>query len=381
MLAGCYAISFEIHGQHDLLGQLIVLIAVFNCYELLVITLGLSLAKTKSFTRDAVQLLLLELLLLLDITFLYNECFTISPKVGFAINTMGALLAFFKLTVICRELDIQLRFGFRVLLSIDLLLVYWLPGIFRLYSLDGELAPELVYSIWWSVGALLALHGLPESVIFSPGRHSSQRLQPIIVQATVALPIVAVIAHVAAGHYVYDTAFYPAAISPILLGLAVVCGHGMFIPRPGNIKAASSLSLCLLAVILSNGYPDSLITTTTWPVSCCVTPLRLTIASAGLVCILNWLIRKQQWMILPAMVFLALILMGHSPHTILQQVSTILETTAKWWRIIRPGSIYGWGIAAVTLSFLLLGTGAVACAAKKMLNAGSIRRQVSQMET
>jgi len=86
MFLGCFVLNRELTRIYpDRFDWVLGLLGVLNLYELQVVGLGLFLAGKKHLLRDAGYLLVLEVILMSDLTLLYNRCFTMSLSAGFVV--------------------------------------------------------------------------------------------------------------------------------------------------------------------------------------------------------------------------------------------------------------------------------------------------------
>src|SRR5882672_1850824 len=86
MLIGCWLLNFALYTKAGDIGKLLLLLLIINVYELLLITLGLTLIKRIAFKDDGRILLALEALFLIDITFTAGVLSTIDLHIGLLIN-------------------------------------------------------------------------------------------------------------------------------------------------------------------------------------------------------------------------------------------------------------------------------------------------------
>jgi len=73
MLVGCFTINGAAHGDPSAIWPIAGLILLFNLYEALVVGLAVYLSGPRRLYRDAACLILLEALLLCDVSLAYSE--------------------------------------------------------------------------------------------------------------------------------------------------------------------------------------------------------------------------------------------------------------------------------------------------------------------
>ncbi len=359
MLFGCFAINKAVHDQSEGLARLVLLIGVFNVYEWLVIGLGLGLAR-RGLLRDAGYLLGIEALLLVDLTFLYNECITEHLVVGAAVSSAALVLTVIKVAVIVRGLGLRLGRSGWLLIVLDFAVLFALPGLLRELESRDLLTPMHQYGVWWSCGLLLAMHGMmgrwPADASGMP-----VRLQPLarIRWALAVLPPVAVIIHALAAHYVYGLPLHLVHLTPIVFGFAAVWAGLFEFALPARLNRRIAVLLSVTGIMLSWRFPAELMAELTWPGELTITPFRLALIGAAMLHAPLWWRLGSRWLAAVGFGYGVVALVGHSPAQIGWIVRYCGRMLIELWQWLIPTALIQWGAWAVAAAFGLLGIGAL----------------------
>ena len=223
MLAGCFMINGSVHDDPDVVWPVVGLVGVFNIYEFLIIALAIYLAKVKRFYRDAGFLLLLEILLLCDVSLAYNELILKNLPVAVVVCSMAVALAGMKLLMIDRGLGLRTSKAGAGMLTLLIVLLFLLPGLFRELIRHEWIQEWHYYTAWWLLGAL------PMGMVLTQpwfrgrrklGKCSPDRLRHWVVGLLFVLPYVSLLLHLRAAYYVDDRPFNYYNLAPVVLGLA-----------------------------------------------------------------------------------------------------------------------------------------------------------------
>ena len=355
MLFGSYAIFSEIHGEPEFFGRLLFLIGVMEFYSLLVLVLGLYLWRKPGLERDAGYLLVLQILLLVDVTFLYNECLWVNLKLGVWINLAAATAGMVKMVLITRGLGLRLPRVSWVVLGMEMLLLFGMPGVLRVAG-QGEWHEDwTMYGLWCTVAALLVVH-LAVGVWRAPAATADRRatiLRQVVFWCIGLLPGVSLVAHLSTSHYVFDATFYGFDLAPVFLAFAVVWMHRA---APRGAPRFVGLLMTFTAMVMSASAGDSMMVR--WPAPVTWTPLRIMLLAAALsLAYAWWRDQGRAFLVLAAMHFGA----AWTGATAQQTVRN-LETAWRWCtglgRRLMPDSLLEWGGTCIVAAFLLLGLGA-----------------------
>jgi hypothetical protein len=185
--------------------------------------------------------------------------FTQNLEVGVIVNLILFVLAVVKVSAVFRALGLPLRGGPFALIMAQIALLLAMPGIFKFVSQDcnGALPALALYAVWWCVGAIVALYGvLLCGVNFAPGPRIERYAQHRgVVGALIVLGFVSILAHLCTSNWVYGVRWYSANLSPVLLGLAVTGTCAQHLRMSGLARLRATISLPILAVMLSAAYP------------------------------------------------------------------------------------------------------------------------------
>ncbi len=368
LLLGCYLINAAVHARPDEILPLLMLIAVVNLYELLIIGLGLLLYRVRRLRRDAVFLLVLEVVLLVDAALLYNELFIMDGATGVAVCLLALLAAAGKAVWVLHGLRARLSTWAAIVLGIDVAVIYLLPGLLRTLKYHGTIDDGVFFLLWWGAGVLLALHVLP--------RWWTDRLPRAVGVAAVALPMVAVIGRLAASQYVYDRPLFGAYLAPLLLGAGVLWSLRFGANQTPAVQRRGVVVCVAAAVAACVGSPG-----VGYDIGVMVSSLRVTLLLAAMILGEAWWRLGGAMLVSNAAATLLLAVAGDSPeamrgnvlwlwhwthNALAEPAATTREQAATWWTTLRdllamavPRGMLQWGAAVVALAFLLLTVGAV----------------------
>ncbi len=323
MVAGCYSLNSDLGTRTGELPKLLALIGTLNCYELILIGLGISLIRRRGAIRDGRTLLLLEAPLLVDLAFLNAEVASVSFGVGLIINLVLLTLALVKIAMIVRGLSGRWLNRSSIFILLQLGMLFLLPSVFK--HLEHGMSPTVdqFYAAWWAAGLLLASgHALSR---WSGGAAMPEpRIWTTMRRVYSTLPFIAIVAHLGMLHWVYGVRFYTGDTAPVLLGLAVC----LALVRPMHPERRAwvnivRVSLLLLSVGTSFWDPAPLNIRIT--ARFFLTPFALTAAVAYLVFIYCYLRRYATFFVSVGAMSAVMYLFGPT----LQAMVTVIDAV---WR-------------------------------------------------
>ncbi len=359
ILAGCFMVSRHIHAidpdavaEGLVVKMLIGLLLVLNLYELLVIALGLLLAKTRTLVRDARHLLGLALLLLADAAFVYTETAMLDLHAGIAVVSIAALLAWFKAWLIARSLRLDASPAAVVVTMVALAAMYALPVATRAMADEGYLLPAHAMLIWGGLGVVLALYALPLRWVRLGVAYSAdhRQLQRLAAGGLIVLPLISLIGHAAAALWVHESAFEPAMLAPLLLGLAaVLLRHHRALG--GARPTAQAATLIAASAVVAGLLPGEGLTVEspdyTW---LAFSPLRGVLIIVPVLLLWGWWISgKRLRGLVNALLPAGATALGHTPSAMLLHAQWINDST----------TMLAWGLIAIGLAFASLVLGGV----------------------
>jgi len=385
MMMGCFAIFSQIHGKAEDVGKLLTLLGVFEVYGLSVVALGLFLARQRrpGLARDAGYLLVLTCLLMVDATFLYNEAFTAHAWLGLATNALAAGLALVKLALMARVLGVRFARPAWVVIGLEIVLLFTMPGAFRALRRAEALSGVSIYAAWWLAGLVIVAHTGPwmRSADEQAGGPSRRTLQGVVRATMVTLPLVSVLGHLLAVHFVHDRPFFAANLGPVLLAGAIVWVHQF--ARPGDCCRRDQVvpaALALAAVVVSLHFPEVLVFRPDGPGGIALSPLRLMLFGGAAACGYVWWWHDGAWLLGWIMLQTGMGVAGHTTAQIRPAFERLWSIAAESLRQILPRTVMDWGIVAVVASFALLGAGAAVSMLKRRGESDRVT-DVEEMET
>jgi hypothetical protein len=360
MLAGCIALTNSTSWTSIRLTRLLALIFTLNVYELLMVGWAIYLIRRRNLLRDGVILLMLEAFFLVDVTFLNAEVFAANLIVGTIVNLIVLTLAVVKVSAVFRGLGVSLMDGAFSLVLIELAMLFTLPGVFKQISTagGGGLPAGAVYAAWWTIGLVPVLgtvllrdgrnESSPSGVAFRRARH--------LIGALMILPVVSLIAHVSTSNWVYNVRWYPANVTPLLLGLAIAVGSYDRHVKSLAARMRAQLMLPQLGLLLSIGFPSALVFTTA---GVTFSPLRLTLLAMALVYAHGFWMYRHAYFAWGALVSLGTAGLGWSMQSIADNIEMAYQQVMALLRRLLPRTSTHWGVMAIAASFVLLVMGAM----------------------
>jgi hypothetical protein len=357
MLLGCFLINAAAHEQQDAINLIVGLLGVFNVYELLVIALGLFLIRSRGMVRDGAYLLLLEVLLLSDLTFLYTEVFTANAYIGTVAAAIGFTLAIVKFLAIFHVMRMRLSMHEWAMLVATFFTLFAMPGVLRHYGFYDMVTPLLLHAGWWIAGILLAAMALRTTKKAAADDASTHRLKIALRIGVALVPWLSIVAHLASAHYVYEAAFLPANLAPLALGGAALllrtC-HRFTHPRAVRF---ATIALCVVGIALTLPTTPELYHDMTWPTQWTLSPFRgataisCVIGLVGMMAVGGWVMPAFSAATSCASV------LGHDGGSASDAVNLLAWASRRWIGDAAPSGMMGWGILGVIGAFIFLGVG------------------------
>jgi hypothetical protein len=359
------SLSFSPISHH----RLIALIGTLNLYETVLIGLAVWLIAKRKLIRDAEILLAIEALFLSDGAFLSAEMFTADLAIGVMVNF--ALLAMATGKLIAILVALKLPIG-RVLpaLMLQISLVLGLPGLLKLSAgTTGQLHPLALYGAWW----MLAIFPIATYAVWCvvSSRAAAcvpwEHLRAIAPRRRVAVSFammagVSMLAHLAMSSWVYKIHWYPAHLTPLVLGVAATAGLAARRGAKDSTYLKAQTWLPLMAIVMSLACPRSL---TLNPDGFRFTTLRLALIGAAIVYAQAFFtLRSVRWAIV-SLTCLLITMLGATVSAILEMLLTPLRIAGESGGKLIPSTSAGWGALSVVSAFLLLVAGAVVSIYKK----------------
>lgn len=361
LLLGCFLISSALGTEREwVVGLLLGLLATVWLYELIVLGLGIYLARSLGLRRDAIYLLALASVLLVDGTLIYNELMMLAPRIGAAVGVVAFVLAVVKVGVLARLLGMSLSARAWALLCVSLAVLLILPGVVRSLGQNELLSSGWMYGGWWIIAALLAAHAIEALRKGAAGRDAKgdPAVQRFVRRALLVLPWVSVIGHMLALHYVFEQPLLADHLGPLLLG-AMVYLLGQMGPEAGRHgRAVVAALLGLGAIALSLPAAGELQWTMPaagdWPVG----SLRVMLVVTGVAWLVAAVMVRGWWLTALSALAFVLAWAGHTTAAIRERVGTWGEWSVDTGRNLLPETQLQWGLAILVLAFVLLAVGA-----------------------
>ena len=355
MLLRCFGLVHSLRMAAGHVETLLVLMAVVQAYEFLLTGLAWHLITTRRAERDGRMLLLLELVFLVDATYLNAELIAADVRLGALVSLLTLALCMIKVRVMFRALGLPLRakaFTFLVAHFAALLGNPWVSAqVFHQNSLNDV----FFYGVWWLVGLLPLLHvGMADEFRARPLR--TDWLQPIERNFRIAfmfLPSLSVLSHAASMHWVYGAPFHASYLTPIVLGVGVSLSQlGSRWFTHTSCKRVRWLTP-IVALLWSIHPPKELILTVPLEIApdLLVSPLRVALLAAALVYFLSFWSDRWRPFFLSGSASLLLAGAGHS-------VSSIMACVARAANLLVPKTAVEACVVSIAGAFVFLLLGA-----------------------
>jgi hypothetical protein len=318
---------------------LLLLMGVVQVYELLLTGLAWFLISRRRGERDGRMLLLLELVFLVDGTYLSAEYSAADPGGGVLVG------------LVTLALGLRFRLKAHAFLAVHFGALLGIPLLSAKMFQQSLLSDSVFYAIWWLVGILPLVQAWVVDEFQRRGLRKDwlRPLERNFRIAFIVLPYASVCWHAASMHWVYGLPFHASYLTPAILGLGVsltLMGE-RWLSRPWCIGIRWLTPL--LALALSVQYPSELLFSLGSDVGGGVlfSPLRFALVAAGMVYVFSfWSYRWQPFLTSAAITFL-LAGAGHS-------ISSIVDTA----NFLVPKSAVEWCMASIVGAFVFLGMGA-----------------------
>jgi hypothetical protein len=295
---------------------LLFLMGIVQVYEFLLTGLAWFLISSRRAERDGRILLLLEIVFLIDATYLTAEYSAADPHGGALVSLLTLILAFVKVGVMFRALGLRFHATAHAFLLAHFGALLSIPLLSAQMFQQSSLGNVFFYGVWWLVGLLPLLQGGMVSEFRRCGlrRDWLRPLERNFRIAFIVLPYASACWHAASMHWVYGFPFHASYWTPIVLGLGLslsLMGENWF-ARAWCVRIRWLTPL--LALLWSVHFPNELL----FPLrlepleGVLLSPLRIALLAAAIVYVFSFLsYRWRPFLWTGAMAFL-LAVSGHS---------------------------------------------------------------------
>jgi hypothetical protein len=336
MLLGCCMLGEALELEAGKLGGLLLLIAVLQLYELLLVGLGAFLVRSGRAPRDGVVVLALASLFLMNATGLAAECVTTELRAGLLVALATAALGALKLAWVRRRAPDLLPRRTALALWLHSALVLALPVLAARLAAGRSFGPLALYGLWWLTAAL----PLARSALRTAGggrAHAAPRAHRI----WSFMPAALVLWQLWSVGYIHTVDFRMAFLTPLFLGLALASR-----PQQHRRKLALPIAavLCALPAGPALAVPIPL-------ADARVSGLRLALVAAALAW--AWLASRDRdpWLMALPIGGASLWLLGPHAARLARAILVRLGDAV-------PRDRFGWGAVTVIAAFVLLAAGA-----------------------
>ncbi len=349
MLVGCFGLVQVIGVTPGGTTSLLILIGVLQAYECLVVGLGSYLIRSGRAPRDGRILFLLELVFLVDATYLLTELSAAVPTLGAMMALAVCCLGIVKTGVMLHALGLRVRLRGIAFVSLQLGLLLGSPPLAAVLADQGRLSPTLLYALWWLIGlAALASKWMVDQ--FSERELPSNWLRPVERNFRVGimvLPYLSLLWHVGSLHWTYDTPYNLANAAPVLLGLGISLSNAGARWLSRGVRLTIHWLAPMAALLTSVGFPETLVFHL-WEVT--GSPLRVALLAATIVYVVSYFQFRRPALFMAAAASFLTGLAGYSLVTIVETVSAASQFV--------PRTAVEWCLLSISAAFVFLIAGA-----------------------
>jgi len=296
----------------SVLGKTVMLLAVLQAYELVLLLVGYSVYKRQGNDHDGLMLAVIMLLLLFDPTFFNNRLYTCADSVvgGLLANLVVLGLAAFKLHVIVRHTCIPFTERFAATLLGAAGFVFLSPALF--HAAPAEQRPFLLFLLCAVVPLVPLCLTRPrgEDEGTCPDRPWSS-LHHRFEKYAFFIPSLLIPLHLYELGQIYDQPFLPAVLPWALLAL----GAGLM-KLGGEFGQASWVHVVLVTAAVATAGLTSAPCAPAGFLADAMTPLRCMLLAGGLYLVLAWAVSDDEDCLWYASAFSVLMTAGGTPSTI-----------------------------------------------------------------
>jgi len=355
MLLGCYLVASAVPGDgwETRLTRVLVLLGALNVYEFLLVGLACYLIAVKRQARDGTMLLIIEVLLLADVTNLLHETYALSYSAGAWVNALTLLVTIAKAGAVVWAL--KLRFSVRELVAgaAGYLAMLLVPGILTMLNRRGGSMALPLHGAWWVVGMV----PLAIALILPRVETGRTPLERKLGAFALGAPWGSLLVHLVMASWQYEEGFHFANVAPMILGWSSVllwrAGRKSVVPIHA-VLIVGGLATVLLAAI---GSVD-LVARVPALGGLVYSPLRAN--ALALAMLYAWaVLMRCGWIYAGASALnLLAFASGHSLPVMWRKWGRLLEDLV-------PESRVGWGVLALVAAFIFLGAGALSSVLRK----------------
>jgi len=334
-------------------------------YQLVVVALGVWLARQNGMRRDAAILSVLTLILGADISFFYLQAAMLPIRGAAYFSFFGAAQSMVVIGILLRGLGVRLSKGVQWLVALDLMAIYLSPPALR-WCFEHDISmPVAFFSAFTAIALTLILHALPDSWHAEAMVDVEEDLPRTLAWLTPTVALASLTAHVIAVEWIYDVRFLPVYCSPLFLALACLFlrWETKWIPfdnaEPNPMTPGSlAFGLAVLAVMFAftNAPPGTVWDGGGWS-WLGLSPLRLVLLSSSAVFWGAGRLRPRPSAFFAALTTALVALLGHTTGAILRHLSDIGRAVLRLLSLV-PESRQEWGVLLSVLAFVLIGAGA-----------------------
>jgi hypothetical protein len=334
-------------------------IAGILAYELLVVYLGVWLAKKESMRRDAAILSVLTLILLADFSFFYTQAAMLKWAPAALFTLFGCAQSLTVMNFLLKGFGVQLpRFG-AWLLAVNLCGVHLLPLALR-YAAEHQADLPLAFLVAFAAaGAAVGAHALPlrwrldRPDAWAADADFAGSLAGVLARLAPAVALMSLFVHLIAVEWMYEVHFMTVFASPLFLGLA--CMY-LLVDTSGD-RSACTLAVFAVLLALGDAPAGAMWYGGGWS-WLGFSPLRIVLVAAAAVSWQAWRIQGRKRAFVLGIVTSFAAFLGHTPQMIARHFDDLCTSTIQLLWNFLPVSRQGWGLFLFSFAFVLLAAGA-----------------------
>lgn len=360
IFAGCFLVNGSAHEIKDELAPVLALLGLFTLYEACVLFAAAWLARHLDgpVGNPAVALLAtLAVLLMVDLTFVYNELAIAHLPLGVAAAGFAVVTGLIKAGLVARIARFRLDPADLVAVGAGLAGVFGLPLMLRAVSgTTGRWTPGLDVAAWWVVAAVVGVAAFVASRPAEADADSADTATPRhpLRHLLILLPAFSTLAHLLGAHWVYHQTLTPAHAAPLLLVLSAVL---LLRAAPGGFARSAGAAAGLTAVFAAmtdpqvfSGDPESWTALSGW---------RALLLAAGVLYAAVFALRPNLGTLTTSVLGFAGAALGATPLQPVVRVVDAGDTTLTAVRGATPTSPLQWGFILIAGAFVTLAVGVV----------------------
>jgi len=344
MIIGCYLALQPFQQFSRSITDLIVRFALINFYEAFLIVTALYIIIKKNVIRDGTILLLIEGFFLADATLMNSVYYLQNIWVGIIINTVSVGLAFLKIYIIIRYLNLSFSKAFYRFISLGLIYLYFFPAPIFYGLKQGFDSAVMLFIIWSAAGLIPAtLIGISRKV--SKPSEFSEKAQIVFSLILLCLLLI----HLSSSTWMFSATFYLCYLATFLITFAVILPELKSRWKEERLFHWLQYALSAGAILITLDFPNDFIFKASKFFPITISPLRLSLTLTALSFAYFYIVYRKRLFIAYGLLLLLSSFMGYE----IDMIATNFADIAKWVHKQLPKTSKDWGIISIISSLVL----------------------------